>query len=73
MEAEQVRDALKAVPFVPFTLRMANDRVHHVDHPELAFVTSTGRSLVVEAVLGGVRILALELVASIEHDEPASA
>ncbi len=49
MEPEPVRLALRAVPFVPFTLRMANDRVYHVDHPELAFVTTSGRTLVLEA------------------------
>jgi hypothetical protein len=63
---DQLRDALRAIPFVPFDLRMANDRIYHVDHHELAFVNSTGHALVIEAEPGIVRILALPLVASIE-------
>jgi hypothetical protein len=73
MEAEPIRTALRAIPFVPFDLRVANDRVYHVDHPELAFVTSTSRSLVVEAEPGAVRILDLALIASIEFQEAARA
>jgi hypothetical protein len=39
MEIEEVVDAIRAVPFVPFLIRMSNDRIYVVDHPELVAVS----------------------------------
>jgi len=44
MTVEQVRAALRARPFRPFILRMADNHEYRVDHPELALPTPGGRT-----------------------------
>ncbi len=38
MNAEQVRECLKAQPFEPFEVRLSNGDVHQVRHPEFAML-----------------------------------
>ena len=41
MSAETIREFLKREPFEPFVIRMSNGEVHHIRHPECAFVMKT--------------------------------
>lgn len=72
MNPEQLREALHAAPFQPFTIRMANDRVYHVDHPENALMAPNGWAVSVVNDAGVFNVLALAMMASIEYQpEPA--
>ena len=45
MAPDQVRHLLKAQPFSPFAVRMADGNEFFVKHPDFAFLAPTGRSL----------------------------
>lgn len=47
MTGEQLRTALKATPFRPFRLHLADQRKVDVPHPEFAFLFPGGRHLIV--------------------------
>ena len=46
MAPAEIRTALKAKPFRPFTLRTADGDTFHVSHPESMLMTPNGRTLV---------------------------
>ena len=66
MFADQLRTALTDRPFVPFNIRMSNDRVYYVDHPELAFLTHNHSTFVLAEHGDDVHILNVQLIASLE-------
>jgi hypothetical protein len=70
MNPTQLLEAIHAAPFVPFTIRMANDRVFHIDHPELALLAPNRWAVVVVAESGAFAVLALAMMASIEYQPP---
>ena len=43
---DQIREMLKAHPFQPFTLRLADDRSYVVAYPEFAMVAPSAMELV---------------------------
>ena len=46
MTADQLHLQLNAVPFIPFTLHLANGKSFRVDHPDFAMLTHGGRILI---------------------------
>lgn len=72
MNPEQLITAIRAQPFQPFTIRMANDRIYHVDHPEFALIAPNGWAVSVVNEQGIFTVLALNSMASIEYQAPAS-
>ncbi|MCY3016849.1 MAG: hypothetical protein NT171_19425 [Planctomycetota bacterium] len=70
MTVERFRDALRAQPFVPFTVHLADGRSIPVTHPELVASSPTGRTAVIMQYNESTSIIDLLLVASIEF--PAS-
>jgi len=44
---EQIRDSLRAVPFKPFRLHLADQRVVEVFHPDFAMVSPSRRMVAV--------------------------
>lgn len=47
MTSEQLRERLRARPFMPFTLFLADGRHIPVKHPELMMVSPTGRTVAI--------------------------
>ena len=65
---EQFRNAQKAQPFVPFTLRLADGRKYEVDHPDWVASHPQGRTIFVfkPGENGDFEIIDLLLVVGIE-------
>lgn len=67
MTIEEIRNAARAEPFEPFTLRMADRHGYHVVHPEFLFAPPKGRRVVVITQPDdALRILDPRLVMAIE-------
>jgi hypothetical protein len=47
MNLEEIRNALRAEPFRPFTLHLADGRQVPVKHSEFALISPSGRTVVV--------------------------
>lgn len=73
MTIEHFRAALRAVPFRPFVMHLADGREVPVRHPELAVSTSTGRTTVVVQPDDTLTIIDLLLVTDLEFRETADA
>ncbi len=43
--SNQVREAIGAVPFRPFVVRLSDGRSHKVEHPEFAMLAPSGMEL----------------------------
>ena len=71
MNIEVLREAVRARPFTPFTLRMNDGREFFIPHPE--FVLVAPRSIAIVKEPPGV-IIQLEpiLIASLEYEEKAA-
>lgn len=66
MDADKVRKAMRARPFRPFYLRLADGREIRVGHPENIMVTSDGRCVTVYTPGDGFEILDLPLTTAID-------
>ena len=67
----RVRALLRAVPFRPFTIRMADGREYPVEHPDFVLASSTEvPQIILEEASGEVHFLSVRLVASIKQDAP---
>ncbi len=47
MTGEQLRSLRDAHPFVPFTIRLADGRTHHIGHRDFLLVPPVGRTAIV--------------------------
>ena len=47
MSPEQLRKSLRAAPFQPFRIHLADGRSFDVQHPEFASLSPTGRTVLV--------------------------
>jgi len=47
MKLEQLRDAMHATPFQPFTIHTADGRSAHVPHPDFIALMGNGRTAIV--------------------------
>ena len=65
MTSDQVHAFLRAKPFVPFTIHMADGRELRVNHPENAMVSDLGLSAAVVNPDGVIEIVDLLLVTSL--------
>jgi hypothetical protein len=45
MTSEQIREALRARPFRSFILKTTGGREYVIDHPELAILSQSGRTM----------------------------
>jgi hypothetical protein len=70
MEAAAIRDAIRATPFRPFRLRLADGRALHVPHPDYISLAPNGRQLVVYSLESRMSILEPLLIVSLERDVP---
>jgi hypothetical protein len=70
MTTEQFQSAMKARPFKPFTIHVADQHVVTVRHPELAWQTEGGRTIFVNTGGESVEIIDLLLVTRLSFDGP---
>lgn len=73
MTVQQLRNAHRATPFRPFTIRMADGRSFHVPHPDFLSMSPTGRTVIVYQDDEEFSILDLLLMTEIEMSAPSSA
>lgn len=75
MTVERLRAFHRAVPFRPFTIRVADGRSFHVPHPELLSLSPSGRTVHVEYGDDEFSTIDLLLVTEIQvsPSEPTSA
>lgn len=73
MTVEHFRNALRAQPFRPFVMHLAEGREILVKHPELVVSTSTGRTTVVVQPDDTLNIIDLLLVTDLEYRDQADA
>jgi hypothetical protein len=66
----QVREVVRAQPFVPFVIHLADGRKFDVRHPEFAAVSPNGRELLSVADDQGIHQFEMLLVAEIETPPP---
>ena len=65
MTSDQVHAFLRARPFVPFAIHLADGRELRVDHPENAMVSDLGLSAAVVNPDGVIEIVDLLLITSL--------
>ena len=70
MHVDLIREALRKLPFQPFTLRLVDGRVLPVPHPDFVAV-SNRRVVVIEPDDRGMSILEPLLIVSIEYASAA--
>ncbi len=66
MTIERMRAVHRAMPFQPFTIRVADGRSFHVSHPELLSFSPTGRTVVVNYGVEEFSVIDLLLVTEIQ-------
>lgn len=69
MKLEQLRDAMHAAPFQPFTIHTADGRSVHVPHPDFIALTGNGRTAIVASpknVSPSYLLIDLPLIAQLE-------
>jgi hypothetical protein len=74
---DQIRDSLRAVPFKPFRLHLADRRTVEVFHPDFAMVSPNGRVVAVflrdsPDVCRRIDVLLIVSIEDIEEQPPAS-
>jgi hypothetical protein len=71
MTIEQLRNAHNAVPFRPFTIRMADGRVFPIKHPDFLSMSPSGRTVIIYNIDDSFSILDLLLMTELEMEPSA--
>jgi len=71
MILEDIDDLVEAKPFVPFTINTADGLAVEVQHPKWILVSPTERSMHVVNQTGKFKIIATNLITSIEAGHPS--
>jgi hypothetical protein len=70
----RIRELLRATPFQPFLIRMADGREYRIDHPDFVLAASSETpQIILEASDGSVHFLSALLVTSVDMLAGASA
>jgi len=72
MTVEQIRQVIRAEPFKPFSLCVADGRQIRVEHPEFLALFPTGRAVVVTQPEDSYDILDLLLVTGVRVEDGKS-
>ena len=73
MRPENLQEVIRAAPFRPFALMLADGTRLHVPHPEWVFLTPGGRTVVWADVADHVKLLDVALLLGVELDQPVPA
>jgi hypothetical protein len=64
---QRIRDLLRAVPFQPFVIRMADGREYRIEHPDFVLAAASDvPQITIEEHNGTVHFLSALLVTSVE-------
>lgn len=70
----RIRELLRAVPFQPFVIRLADGREYRIDHPDFVLAPSSDvPQITIEEANGSVHFLSALLITSVErarHADP---
>lgn len=66
MTSDQIRVALRAEPFTPFELRTTGGRRYLIDHPELAVLSPSGRTVYLFVTPDAAAIIDVLMIESIK-------
>ena len=72
MTIEQLRTTLRAQPYLPFTIRMADGRSFPIPHPDFLSMSPTGRTAVIFHEDGSASIVDLLLMTELELAAPST-
>jgi hypothetical protein len=65
MAPDRLRDALKTAPFRPFNVELPNGKKVPVKHPDYAFLSPAGRTLIVEKDNEGMEMIDVFLITNL--------
>lgn len=64
----RIRELLRAVPFSPFMIRLADGREYRISHPDFVLASSSDSpQIIIEEAEGSVHFLSALLVTSVER------
>jgi hypothetical protein len=67
MHADEIKKVLRATPFQPFRVFLPSDKSFSVPHPDFAWLTPNGRTLIIAPVgSGGVDMLDVPVITRVE-------
>jgi len=70
----RIRELLRAVPFHPFVIRMADGREYRINHPDFVLAASTEiPQITIEEPAGTIHFLSALLITSVELAAPVAA
>ena len=70
----RIRELLRAVPFNPFIIKMADGREYRIDHPDFVLAASTDvPQVTLEEPEGRIHFLSALLITSVELAAPVNA
>ena len=64
---QRIREFLKANPFRPFIIRMADGSEQYVDHPDFCLAAPDTLHVYIESREGDVKFLSALLIVAVEH------
>lgn len=62
----RIRELLRATPFLPFIIRMADGHEHRIEHPDFVLAAPETPQVLVEEPDGRVHFLSVLLISSVE-------
>jgi hypothetical protein len=65
MRISEIRDVLRAQPFRPFTIHLADGREFPIEHVDFLLISRSGRSFVVADATGGYQIIDAAMVTNL--------
>ena len=63
----RIREFLKATPFRPFVITMADGSRHYIDHPDFVLAAPETPQVIIETLDNNVIYLSVLLITSVEH------
>ena len=72
MKDDEIRNLLRARPFVPFTVHLPEGRSVKVTHPDFALLSPTGRTLLAYDTDESFNMIDVMLIASVEVGPPSA-
>jgi hypothetical protein len=73
MTTEHLRSTLRASPFLPFTIRMADGRTFNVPHPDFVWIPPSSRIAFIHSPDKSYSIVDLLLMTELERSQPPNA
>jgi hypothetical protein len=70
MKISEIREVLRAQPFRPFTVHLADGREFPIEHVDFLLISRSERSIIVADLAGGWEIIDPVMVTSMTMSEP---